>query len=105
MAGVAMTPWYATVFRADRFAAALAEIAPIALRYGATEYRVYRFRDDLYRFQQFSTFERKTDFDRYWYGAEFSAWRADYASWYQVPVVSGWTDLIAVGSLEPAPVD
>jgi hypothetical protein len=105
MAGVVLIPWYATVFRADRLADALAEIAPIALRYGATDYSVYRFRDDRYRFQQFATFERKADFERYWYGEEFSSWRADYASWFQVPVVSGWTDLIAWGSLDQAAVD
>jgi hypothetical protein len=41
--------------------------------------------------------------DRYWYGEEFSIWRADYASWYQVPVVYTWSDLLlrgGVGELE-----
>ena len=45
-------PWYATLFRGDRFAEALGEIAPLATRYGATDYRVYRNRDDMYRFNQ-----------------------------------------------------
>ena len=49
-AGVAQIPWYATLFRGDQFAAALGEIAPIATRYGATDYRVYRNRDDMYKF-------------------------------------------------------
>ncbi len=68
-AGVVQIPWYATLFRGDRFAEALGEIAPIATRYGATDYRVYRNRDDMYKFNQMATFEGKADFEAYWYGA------------------------------------
>jgi hypothetical protein len=71
----------------------------VALRYGATEYAVYRSRDDAYRFTQYATFEDKSDFDRYWYGEEFSIWRADYSSWYQVPVVYGWADMLIRGGI------
>jgi hypothetical protein len=102
MAGVAQIPWYATVFRGDKFEAALELIAPLAIRYGATEYRVYRNRDDRYRFTQMATFEHKADFEAYWYGADFSDWRRDYSSWYTVPVVYTWSDLVFQGSLEPA---
>ena len=76
-AGVAQIPWYATLFRGDQFAAALEEIAPIATRYGATDYRVYRNRDDMYKFTQLITFKDKSDFEAYWYGPEFNDWRAD----------------------------
>ena len=68
MAGVVHIPWYATVFRGDKLEAALELIAPLALRYGATDYRVYRSRDDRYKFMQMATFEDKLDFERYWYG-------------------------------------
>ena len=100
MAGVVQIPWYATTFRADKLLAALELIAPLALRYGARDYRVYRNRDDRYKFTQMATFEDHLDFERYWYGDEFGAWRADYASWYQVPVVYSWADLVLVGGLE-----
>ena len=43
----------------------------VALRYGATEYAVYRSRDDRYKFLQIGDFEDKLDFERYWYGEEF----------------------------------
>jgi len=56
-AGVVHIPWYATVFRGDKFELAMHEIAPVAARYGATDYRVYRQRDDPYRFLQMATFE------------------------------------------------
>jgi hypothetical protein len=98
-----LIPWYATVFRADRFDTALAEIAPVALRYGATDYELQRSLEDGYKFRQLATFERKIDFERYWYGEEFSTWRGDYATWYQVPVVYEWYDVTVAGSLEPEP--
>jgi hypothetical protein len=103
MAGVVHIPWYATLFRGDRFESAVQEISAIALRYGASEYAVYRSRDDLYKFLQMATFDDKSDFERYWYGEEFSIWRADHSSWYQVPILYTWNDLIVragIGELE-----
>jgi hypothetical protein len=102
-AGVVHIPWYATLFRGDAFEAALEEIAPVALRYGATDYRVYRSRDDMYKFLQLSTFEEKTGFEAFWYGPEFVAFRARYSSYYQVPVLYVWNDLVIQGGLEHQP--
>lgn len=97
--GVVHIPWYATLFRGDRFEAALMEIAPVALRYRATEYQVYRARDDGYKFLQLGHFADKSDFERYWLGEEFVAWRAEHSSWYQVPVLYGFHDLVTRGAL------
>ena len=99
MAGVVQIPWYATLFRGDQFEAALEQIAPLALRYGASEYAVYRSRDDQYKFLQLATFEEKSAFDRYWNGEEFSTWRGDYQSFYQVPILYTWNDLVARGGI------
>ena len=100
MAGsVIYIPWYATMFRGDKFEIALMEIAPVALRYGATDHALYRARDDTYRFLQVATFQEKLDFERYWYGEEFSGWREDYSSWYQVPVVYAWHDVVIAGAV------
>jgi hypothetical protein len=99
-AGVVHIPWYATVFRGDRLAAALEEIAPLALRFGATDYVVHRSRDDRYKFLQMATFESKLDFERYWYSDDFGQWRADRTGWFQVPVVYVWHDVILSGALE-----
>ena len=41
-----------------------------------------------------ATFEDKGGFERYWYGEEFSLCRADYSSWYQVPILYIWNDLL-----------
>lgn len=103
MAGVVHIPWYATGLRADVMADALARIAPIAMRYGATDYRVYRSRDDRYKFLQTATFETKLEWERYWEGEEFINFRVNHSGWYQVPVLYTWQDLIASGGLEPEP--
>ena len=99
--GVVHIPWYATGFRHDKLAAALAGIAPVAIRYGARSYQVHRYRDDLYKFLQIAEFDDKFDFDRYWAGPEFTDFRVLASSWYQVPVTYSWSDLIASGTLEP----
>jgi hypothetical protein len=102
-AGVVFIPWYATGFRADGLEAALEEIAPVAMRYGATGYAVYRSRDDLFKFLQTASFESKDDFERYWYGEDFNRFRADHSSWYQIPVLYSWNDLVTAGALQPEP--
>lgn len=96
-AGVVHIPWYATLFRGDQFEAALEEIAPVALRYGATDYAVYRSRDDKYKFLQLATFADKLTWESYWYGPEFNAWRADHGSWFQVPILYAFHDLVVSG--------
>jgi hypothetical protein len=95
-------PWYATVFRADAFAAALQEIVPTSLRYGADKYFVYRGGDDTYRFSTYFVFADKTDWERYWYGPEFNAWREKHASWFQIPVVYDVGTTLAEGRSELA---
>ena len=86
------------MWRGDRLEEALGQIAPLALRHGATEYGVYRSRDDAYKLLQLATFESKLDWQRYWDGPDFIAWRAEYSSFYQVPVLYGWHDLVLHGS-------
>ena len=97
--GVVHIPWYATLFRGDKFRLALLEIAPVALRYGATEWQVYRAHDDQYKFLQMAAFADKLSFERYWLSEEFVGWRADYSSWYQVPVIYGFNELVGRGAL------
>jgi hypothetical protein len=99
MAGTVHIPWYATLFRGDKFELALQEIAPIALRYGATDYAVHRGRDDRYKFLQMVSFDDHAAWEAYWYGPEFVDWRADYSGWYQVPVLYAWNDIVARGGL------
>jgi hypothetical protein len=99
MAGVVHVPWYATGLRGDKLSAALADISAVALRYGARSHAVYRYNDDRYKFIQMAEFERKADFEAYWYGPEFTDFRVLCSSWYQVPVLYGWTELVTSGTM------
>jgi len=103
MAGVVHIPWYATGFSGDAMEEGLAQIAPVALRYGATGYSVHRNRDDRYKFLQTATFESKADWERYWMGPEFTDFRIIYSGRFQIPVVYSWNDLVAEGRLESEP--
>jgi hypothetical protein len=87
MATVFNVPWYATGFRGDAVEEALQEIAPVALRYGASDWAIYRYTDDRYKFMQFATFDDKDRWQIYWYGPEFTDWRMQYSSWFQVPIL------------------
>jgi hypothetical protein len=103
MAGVVHIPWYATGFRADKLEEQLRDIAAVSLRYGASSYRVYRYRDDRYKFLMEAAFNEKLDWDRYWEGPEFTFFRVTCNGWFQVPVVYGWVDLVATGELPEVP--
>jgi hypothetical protein len=97
--GLVIIPWYATGFKGDTIEAALNELAPVALRYGATSYAVYRARDDRYKFQQLAHFDRHIDWERYWEGPEMIEFRTRYSGAHQVPVLYGWWDLTVTGGL------
>jgi quinol monooxygenase YgiN len=99
MAGVVHLPVYATGFRGDDIEASLQQLAPISLRYGATRYEVFRSRDDRYRFLMSIDFDDKSGWDAFWYGPEFTDWRAACSSWYQVPLLYVWQDLVARGGI------
>ena len=102
-AGIIHLPWYATGFRGDDLEAALQQLAPIALRYGARRHEVFRSRDDRYKFLLSLEFDSKADWDAFWYGEEFTEMRAACSGWYQVPLLYAWQDLVSYGELrEPA---
>ena len=48
-------------------------------------------------------FEDKYDFELYWNGPEFSDWRAEYSSWYTVPVVYVPMRLVGSGRVGSEP--
>ena len=99
MADLIWVQWYSTILRKDKFAADVARVAPIALRYGATQYAVHISNDDRYRITQMSWFEDKTDWYKYWDGPEMIEFRARNMGHYQVPITYVWQDEIAAGVL------
>lgn len=109
MAGVVHIPWYATVLRQEDFAAKVAEVAPIALRYGATRFAVHRSLDDRYKILQMSWFDSEADWYRYWDGPDMIRFRTDNLGHFQIPVVYVWHEELTTGELvlngatEPVP--
>ena len=101
MADLVWVSWYATVLRQDSFAAEVAKVAPLVLRYGATQYQVHINNDDRYKITQMSWFESHTDWYRFWEGPEMIEFRARNIGKYQVPIAYAWADEIAAGTLGP----
>jgi hypothetical protein len=99
--GVMWVRWYATVLRQESFVQRVAEVAPLALRYGATRYSVQRSLDDRYRIIQMAWFERKEDWYRYWEGPEMIEFRARHSAHYQIPIDYGFYEEVAVGEIGP----
>jgi hypothetical protein len=102
VAGVMHVDWYATVLRQESFAAQVAAVARLALRYGATRYAVHRSQDDRYRIVQMAWFEDKGGWYRYWEGPEMVQFRRRHAGRYQIPIAYAWYDELAAGELGPA---
>ncbi|MDQ6606889.1 MAG: hypothetical protein M3Z06_10140 [Actinomycetota bacterium] len=101
MAGVVHIPWYATVLRHEEFGEAVAAVAPIALRYNATQYSVQRSLDDRYKILHMTWFQSKDDWYRFWEGPEMIEFRRRNSGRYQIPIVYTWHDEIAAGTLGP----
>jgi hypothetical protein len=101
MAGVIHVEWYATVLRKDGFAADVASVAPLALRYGATQYSVHISRDDRYKITQMAWFESKQDWYRYWEGVEMAEFRRRNMGHYQIPISYVWHDEVVAGAMGP----
>jgi hypothetical protein len=101
MADLMTVFWYSTIGRKESFAAEVANVAPLALRYGATQYQVHVSNDDRYKVTQMSWFANKEDWYRYWDGPEMIEFRARNANRYQVPIAYVWHDEIAAGALGP----
>ena len=104
-AGAVHVPWYATGFRGDQLEEALAELTPLSVRYGATQYAVYRSKDDKYRLLQVMHFESKSDWERFWNSPEFTRFRTVTSGWWQVPVLYTWQDVAVVGEGPKAGAD
>jgi hypothetical protein len=98
MADLVWVQWYATVLRQNSFAEAIAEVAPIALHYGATQYQVHVSNDDRYKITQMTWVPSHAAWYGYWEGPEMIEFRARYSGKYQVPIMYAWADEIAAGS-------
>ena len=101
MSEVVHIKWYGTLLRSNVFADAVAEMAPLALRYGATKYAVHRSDDDRYSVLQMIWFAEHGDWYRFWESPELVEFRARYSGKYQAPITYVVHEEIAAGELGP----
>ena len=101
MADLVWVKWYATVLRQDSFDAEVANVAPLALRYGATQYSVHRNNQDRYKIIQMAWFQSERDWYAYWEGPEMIEFRRRNAGKYQIPITYVWHEELISGALGP----
>lgn len=95
MAEVCKLEWHITPFRADRWLDLWQPAAAKMPAYGAKSWLLTRSYDDPLAFAQTSVWERRSDFDRYWYSDEISAARAEIIDLYDIPLLPEWHTVIA----------
>src|SRR5579875_2895978 len=100
MADLMVVKWYATVLRQNMFAERVAEIAPTALHYGATQYRVHVDNDDRYKINQMTWVPDHKNWYAFWEGPEMIECRGRWLGKYQVPINYAWATEVAVGGAD-----
>jgi hypothetical protein len=97
MADLMVVKWYATILRHNGLAERVAEIAPVALHYGATQYRVHVDLDDRYKINQLTWMPKHENWYAFWEGPEMIEFRSRFMGRYQVPITYAWATEVAVG--------
>lgn len=95
MAEVCTVDWHIAPFRADRWLEIWEPAAARMPAFGAKSWSLTRSIDDPLAFQQTSVWERRADFERYWFSDEIEAARAAAISYYDLPVLPTWHTLVA----------
>ena len=101
MAGVVHIEWYATGLRKDALTAEVVAAAPLALRYGATQYSVHRSNEDRYKITQMAWFDSHQAWYRYWESPEMIEFRRRNSGHFQLPITYIWYEELISGALGP----
>jgi hypothetical protein len=94
MAEVNRLDWHIPPFRADRWLDLWEPAAAKMPAYGASSWSLTRAVDDPLAFQQTSIWERRSDFERYWYSEEIAAARESIIDLYDKPLLPTWHTLV-----------
>lgn len=87
--------WHIAPLRADRWLDLWEPAAAKMPAYGAKSWSLIRSTDDPLHFVQTSYWEKRSDFERYWYSEEIGAARATIINLYDLPLLPEWHQLIA----------
>jgi hypothetical protein len=94
MAEVCYIDWHVTPFRADRFIEVWRPAAGRAMAFGAKSWSLTRNTEDPLHVRQAALWERREDFERYWYSEEISAAREQLINYYSIPILPVWHSLV-----------
>ncbi len=91
--------WAINPFRAEKFLEIWLPAAEAVLDYGARGWALMRSSDDPQKFTQLALFDKKVDFDRYWYSQEISDCRTQVQGLYHVLLLPFWQTVEGTGSV------
>ena len=94
MSEVIYIDWHVTPFRANEFLEIWRPAAARALAFGAGSWSLTRNIEDPLHIRQSATWERREDFERYWYSEEISTAREAAVNYYGKPVLPVWHSLV-----------
>jgi hypothetical protein len=95
MAEVNTLDWHIAPFRGDRFLDLWEPAAAKMPAFGAKSWSLTRAVDDPLSFQQTSIWEKRSDFERYWYSEEIETAREAIIDLYDKPLLPAWHILVA----------
>ena len=95
MAEVCTLDWHVAPLRADRFLDRWEPAAAKMPAYGAKSWSLIRAIDDPLAFRQTSHWERRSDFERYWFSEEIELARESIIDLYDIPLIPAWHILVA----------
>jgi len=95
MTEVCVLDWHVAPFRADRFLDVWEPAAARMPAFGAKSWSLTRSTDDPLAIRQTSTWESRSDFERYWFSEEIEAARTAAINLYDLPILPTWHTLVA----------
>jgi hypothetical protein len=95
MSEVCVLDWHVAPFRADRFLDLWEPAAARMPAFGAKSWSLTRSTDDPLAIRQTSVWERRSDFERYWFSEEIETARAAVIDLYDLPILPAWHVLVA----------
>lgn len=95
MTEVCVLDWHIAPFRADRWLDTWESAAARMPAFGAKSWSLTRGVDDPLSFRQYSVWESRSDFERYWFSEEIETARAAVIDLYDLPLLPSWHTLLA----------
>jgi len=95
MVEVCTLNWHIAPFRADRFLDLWEPAAAKMPAFGAKSWSLTRSIDDPLSFQQSALWEKRSDFERYWFSEEIERARESIIDLYDLPLLPEWHTLVA----------